>query len=403
MNNRKQNSPINSDNQNSKQDNGYSILPNFQRFRQKNDIFCRAFWDNSIRSKKTEIFFETYRKQIQGFKRAGGFGQKDYALRNASWHVTDIFAELKSDEDRREGYHDEYSVHQSAPDSRIPVDDPVVMSNEIKQVGKMFGADLVGITAYDENWVYSHKYSQRTKQEKETDLPDGFSHVIVIATEMDYELVKTNPSALSGSATGLGYAMDTVILLGLAQYIQNLGYRALASLNDTALTIPYAIQAGLGEYGRHSLLITKEFGPRVRLGKVFTDLPLVNDKPVKFGVKEFCDICRRCTDACPPKAITNETPADEPINKSNFVGLKKWTTDAEKCFGFWANQNSDCSICIRVCPYNKKYPGWLQKIFIRLAGSPLRRLILKLDITLGYGARKTSQWWWNNAQIKQQI
>ena len=54
------------------------------------------------------------------------------------------------------------------------------------------------------------------------------------------------------------------------------------------------MQAGLGEYGCHGLVITKEFGPRVRFGKIFTDLPLSHDRPVKFGVKEFCDMCRRC-------------------------------------------------------------------------------------------------------------
>ena len=64
------------------------------------------------------------------------------------------------------------------------------------------------------------------------------------------------------TATGVGYSRDVTTLLALAQYIRNLGYQAYASMNDTALSIPMAIQAGLGEYGRHGLLITKEFGPR---------------------------------------------------------------------------------------------------------------------------------------------
>ena len=106
---------------------------------------------------------------------------------------------------------------------------------------------------------------------------------------MDYDLIQTVPSALSGAATGMGYSLDTVVLLALAQYIRNLGYEAVASLNDTALAIPLAVQAGLGEYGRNGLLITKEFGPRLRLGKIFTDLPLASDQPIRFGVREFCE------------------------------------------------------------------------------------------------------------------
>ena len=377
--------------------NGYEILPHFKRFRQKNDIFCRAYWDDSVRSEKTKQFFETFRKQLKDFRNSPGFSQKDYALRNASWHVTDVFAELNSDEDRLEGFLNAYTIHRESSDTKFPVEDPETMSNEIKQVANMFGADLTGITEFNRDWVYSHNFNRKSFQENEIELPDGIKHVIVIATEMNFDLMSTNPSALSGSATGAGYAVDTVIILGITQYIRNLGYCAIGSLNDTGMTIPYAIQAGLGEYGRHSLLITKEFGPRVRLAKIFTDLPLVNDKPVRFGVKEFCGVCRRCTDACPVKAITNNEPSDTVYNRSNVVGIKKWTTDAEKCFRFWSSQNSDCSICIRVCPYNKNFSRRMQKIFVRLAGSPLRKLILKLDTALGSGKRMTSKWWWKNA------
>jgi len=92
---------------------------------------------------------------------------------------------------------------------------------------------------------------------------------------MDSGLIRTVPSALAGAATGLGYAHDVMVLLSVSQYIRNLGYSAVPTMNDTALAIPYAIKAGLGEYGRHGLVITPEFGPRVRFGKIFTDLPLV--------------------------------------------------------------------------------------------------------------------------------
>ena len=78
------------------------------------------------------------------------------------------------------------------------------------------------------------------------DLPDDLTHVVVIVNEMDHHTIQTVPSALSGAATGQGYSRDIIALLSLTQYIRNLGYRAVASLNDTALSIPLAIQAGLG-------------------------------------------------------------------------------------------------------------------------------------------------------------
>ncbi len=372
----------------------FEILPNFQRFSQRNDIFSRSFWDSTIRSKKSDLFYTTYRKPLASWRTAEGFTQKDYAIRNAAWHVTDIFAEMKEDEDRREGFLDEFTLQRDGPIEQVPVESPEAMSAEIKHIAKVFGADLVGITQLDERWLYTYKYSAQTKTEKPNDLPEGLDNVIVIAQEMDFDLIQTVPSALSGTATGLGYSQDALVLLSLAQYIRNLGYQAYASMNDTALAIPLAIQAGLGEYGRHGLLITKEFGPRVRLGKIFTDLPLASDHPIHFGVREFCEICRRCTAACPPKAITNFIPTDEIYNQSNIVGVRKWTTDAEKCFKFWANQNSDCSICVRVCCYNKDFSKWYHRLGRQLAGTSLRKLMLKLEERLGFGQRRAPKLWW---------
>ncbi len=375
-------------------DFGFEILPHFQRFSQKDDVFCRSFWDSSIRTKRSDVFYDTYRKPLKRWKKVDGYTQKDYAFRNASWHVADIFAELKESEDRREGFLDEFTVLRDKASEQVAVESPEAMSREIKFLAKEFGGDLVGIARYDERWIYTHKYSREKAAEKPNNLPEGMANVIVIAQAMDYDLIKTVPSALSGAATGLGYSRDALVLIALSQYIRNLGYEAVPSMNDTALAIPLAIQAGLGEYGRHGLLITKEFGPRVRLGKIFTDLPLTPDKPIRFGVKEFCEVCRRCTQACPAKAIPDGAPSEKVHNRSNLTGVRKWTVDGEKCFRFWANQNSDCSICIRICPYNKDYSKAVFRIGRRLAGTFLRTFMLKIDVLLGYGQRKLSTAWW---------
>lgn len=373
---------------------GFDIQPDFERFSQKNEVFCRSFWDDTIRSPKTERFYETYRKPLKKWKRAEGFTQKDYALRNASWHVTDIFAEMKEDVDRREGFLNAFTLQREGPNEKFALDSPEETAVQLKHVAKTFGADLVGITGYDERWAYTHQYSAQTQEAKPNDLPSDLPHVIVIGQAMDYDLIRTVPSALSGVATGLGYSHDALVLLSIAQYIRNLGHRAVASMNDSALAIPYALQAGLGEYGRNGLVITPEFGPRVRFGKIFTDLPLAHDHPIQFGVKQFCEMCRLCADACPVNAISAHEPTDKVYNQSNIKGVKKWSVNGEACFGFWANQNSDCSICIRVCPYNKDFSKWIHRLGRKLAGTGLRKLMLKLDKWLGYGRRlKPSLWW----------
>ena len=85
--------------------------------------------------------------------------------------------------------------------------------------------------------------------------------------------------------------------------IRSLGYEAIPCGNDTTQSIPLAIDAGFGELGRNGLLITPEFGPRQRICKVLTNLPLVADKPIDFGMQSYCETCHACGFACPAKAI----------------------------------------------------------------------------------------------------
>jgi len=374
----------------------FEITAEFERFDQKNDIFRRSWWDTAIKSAKTQRFYKTYREPLKSWRNVDGFTQKDYALRNASWHVSDIFTELKMAEDRREGFSDAFTLQLEPAQEKIAFPDETAAATEIKRIALGFGADLVGITYLDMRWLYTQKFSDLSCTARPNDIPEELQYVIVTAQAMDYDLIRTVPSALSGAATGLGYSHDALVVLSVAQYIRNLGYNAVASMNDSALAIPLAIQAGLGEYGRLGLLITKEFGPRVRLGKVFTDLPLALDSPIRFGVKEFCNSCDRCVTACPVEAIPRARPSTEVYNKSNIKGIRKWSVDAEKCFGFWVAQNTDCSICIRVCPYNKDFSKWWARLGRWLAGTPLRSFMLWLDRGLGFGQRMRPKKWWRS-------
>ncbi|MEM6707026.1 MAG: reductive dehalogenase domain-containing protein [Acidobacteriota bacterium] len=374
---------------------GFDVGPGFRRFSQRDDVFSRSFWDEEVRSDRSDRFYESYRRPLEEWRSVAGYGHRDFALRNAAWHVADTFAERLEHEDRREGFLDYLTAQREGAPEKAELESPEETATQVKQVARLFGADLVGITRHDERWLYTHKYSRREENETPMDLPEGLTSVIVVCHEMDHDLLRTVPSALSGTATGVGYSKDVVTLLALAQYVRNLGYRAYASMNDTALSIPLAIQAGLGEYGRHGLLIAPGLGPRLRIGKVFTDLPLAHDRPRRFGVKEFCGVCRRCSDACPPGAIAKGEPEAEPHNRSNLVGVRKWTTDAEKCFGFWTKQMTDCSICVRVCPYNRKGPKWWTRWRFRLMGSPLRRWMLWIDGRRGGGERRKPESWWS--------
>lgn len=370
---------------------GIEVTAEFERFTQRNDVFSRAMWDDKVRSKHTDGFFASYRADVIP-RRSAGFTQRDFALRNASWLISDVMTNRHADQGRREGFQAPISYDTPVAPTQVDVDDPEKMSGEIKRIATFFGADLCGITDLDERWLYASRIDTRDMSETDIDLPDGLPHVIVLGHEMDEDLVATYPSALAGAATGREYSHETSVVMQLAAYIRNLGYEAVASMNDTGLVIPFAIKAGLGEYARNQLVITPEFGPRLRFSKIFTNLPLAHDAPRLRGVRAFCDICSKCADACPPKALPFGPPETGGTNRSAIKGVRKWTSDAEKCFGFWAKTRTDCAICMRVCPFNRDFSQPKNRLWLKLALSRWRKIALWLD--RNRGKRSNPADWW---------
>ena len=270
---------------------------------------------------------------------------------------------------------------------------PEDATKKIKKAARFFGAALVGICKLNNLWLYSHVSNDLTGETQELNLPAKNQYVIVMAIEMDYDHIKTSPTGGSSAATGLGYSKMAVTAGLTAQFIRGLGYGSIPSGNDTALSIPLAIEAGLGELGRNGILVTEKFGPRVRLCKVFTDLPLVPDQPQFFGVERFCELCKKCAQHCPSKAIPFGERTTEAITISNNSGVNKWMINPEQCYRFWGANRTDCANCIRVCPFNQK-PGWhhdIARYFIKHLPA-LNPLFLWLHSVFKYDRQKSGEW-----------
>lgn len=227
---------------------------------------------------------------------------------------------------------------------------PEEATRRVKGFARHLGAALVGICELDRRWLYSHRgeifYDNWQDWGKEIELSHTFA--IVVAVEMDLELVGGAPHTPSVVESGVNYAKGAYIATLLAHFIAQLGYPARAHhlRHYDLLLVPLAVDAGLGEMGRNGYLITKEFGPRVRLAAVTTTLPLVPDKPVDLGVQEFCSRCLKCAETCPSGAIPKGS-------KVVFNGVQKWKLDEERCFNYWAKVGTDCNICMAVCPYSR--------------------------------------------------
>ena len=143
---------------------------------------------------------------------------------------------------------------------------------------------------------------------------------------------------------------------------------------------PLAVKAGLGELGRNNILVSKHYGSRVRIGGVSTNYPLIYDDPIDIGVQHFCDLCKKCAENCPSRALTLGA-------KENVRGIQKWPTDVERCHRYWRSIGTDCGVCMAACPYSHQN-NWFHntvRFFVRHAPG-LHRAAIFFD-HLVYGRR----------------
>ncbi len=107
-----------------------------------------------------------------------------------------------------------------------------------------------------------------------------------------------------------------------------------------------AIASGLGWIGKNGLFIHKDFGPRVRLGTVLTDMEFQTDHQT---MESQCGSCNRCVDACPAKALTG-TQWEYGMERETLVDPQACSVYMNKNFKH-IGRGSVCGICIKVCPY----------------------------------------------------
>jgi ferredoxin len=253
-------------------------------------------------------------------------------------------------------------------------------SGRIKGFARYLGADLVGCTRLNPAYVYSH--IGRSPGPFGAPITLQHDNAVAIAVEMSPDMVRLAPGLPTTTETAFKYFEVGKIAMILARTITLLGYQARAHVdgNYRVMCVPVAADAGLGELGRLGLLITKRFGPRVRLAVVTTNLPLVPDDPVPFGVQHFCDLCKKCAAICPSGSIDSGS-------RDVYAGVLKWQTRQDTCYRTWRTQGSDCNLCVKVCPY--AHPTTFVHNLVRwpISKSALaRRLMLSSD-SLFYGKK----------------
>ncbi len=188
----------------------------------------------------------------------------------------------------------------------------------------------------------------------------NLNHGVIIAVKLSDAVLSTiekAPSFAYFQHYRTANALLDSIAFKLSNKIEGLGFNALpiAASQSLGHDNPYcgylshkaaATLSGLGFVGKSGLFISTEYGSKIRLATILTDMPVKAELPI---IKNGCGDCNICRDACPAGAIYGVLPTTD--GERNF--------DAEKCSRYMKDnfqqigRGSVCGICIKSCPKNK--------------------------------------------------
>ncbi|MBI4330279.1 MAG: reductive dehalogenase [Chloroflexi bacterium] len=390
----------------------YQVRPDYQRYNQRLNVTRQRLWNPEI-----EGMFEEREATLHRFLADGrpGYSALDYAFSLASrsnLHTTGFGQNAPNTKG-----NSWQPITKQSPARRwegIPAE----ASKVVGKMARLFGASVVGFAPLDRRWVYSRYYDEKTKldhpirftdepgyeqytrpgfaEDKSLVIPKEVRYAVVMLFEMDEEGMNRAPTLIQGATVTMTYSRISFTTVMVAEFLRGLGYHAIPSANCTALSIPLAVDAGLGELGRNAKLIAPWFGPRCRIAKVLTDLPLEVAGPRDFGITEFCNVCRKCAKHCPCQAIPSGERSFEPVNECNNAGVLLWQMDHKKCFSYSRKVGTSCAVCIRVCPFNKGHSRVHGAVRFGIKHAPwMDKVVVRLDDALGYGKLRPPEAFWD--------
>jgi len=224
----------------------------------------------------------------------------------------------------------------------VPSQSIAELTTSVERLAFEMGAELVGVASADAFDAAPAGHHPRNL------LRRARSVVVIGAHLLDgaFELAPSRQYSITYQVANL--ELDR-IAFHVAKHLQTAGHRALQvpasppydlERNMGDLSHRHAAQlAGIGVFGKNSLLLSPEFGPRIRLVSVITDAVLEPSTPLDLDLCGDCDICLH---SCPVGAFEAAGIVDKSACDANHV-----RTGERLQLDGWEQM---CGVCIRVCP-----------------------------------------------------
>jgi len=229
------------------------------------------------------------------------------------------------------------------------------LKDDLESMAEKLGADLFGVGRAED-------LNDAPKGHRPMDIMSDAKSVIVLGMKLldaqvdvlptkggDFFADSQRQDLYAGHNESIASRLDGVGYL-LARELEKRGFKAfhqMASrggvdrryLRGLLSTKHMAWKAGLGVFGRHSLIITPRFGPRVRLAAIVTNVDLEPDKQLSV---DYCKDCKApCIALCPPSAL-KKPRGDAPYAIDKF-GCSQYISTRPAC-----------TICLKVCPVGQE-------------------------------------------------
>jgi reductive dehalogenase len=281
------------------------------------------------------------------------------------------------------------------------LNDAEANTKAIKSLSYALGSEITGICELPDYAWYSHNVDG-------SEIVPNHKYAVVCLIDQGFDTMEgaSGDDFISGAQSMRAYMRGALIAGIMANFFRSKGYpaRPQSNADSQVLHIPTVLLSGLGELSRIGELVLNPFmGPRLKTIVMTTDLPLVPDKPIDFGLQYFCSNCHKCARECPCDAISFG-------DKVMFNGYEIWKPDVERCCRYrLTNQRGlGCGRCMKTCPLNKvvSWDGpiatqiaswcgvnafWLKPLLVPIA--------VKLDDMLGHGVRNPVKKWWLDLEI----
>jgi len=231
------------------------------------------------------------------------------------------------------------------------------LDDRLRALAKELGADLYGVADLTP--------AQKAMREWGGEMIAGYPRSISVGIRLMDAIVDALPTHQRLAVLNYRkHAYDVIndrldeIVSRLASALQHEGYRAfpIAASSTTDSERLYgtfshkmgARLAGLGWVGKSCLLITPEYGPRVRWATILTEAPLT---PTGQPMEVRCGDCRECVEICPAQAFTGRPFQEDEPRERRY--------DAHACLRYLQSREAQvgasvCGLCLYVCPYGRR-------------------------------------------------